>query len=253
MFSRRSFLSTSTGMMAASWLPYREAAAADDPTAVPAELDHIIVGFPNLEDGMARLFQLSGYHAAVGGSHPGRGTRNALLNLGNTSYLELLAPDPAQPALLWHKEIATLTEPTIVGWAVRHAKLDQLALLLKERGVPCSDPIAGSRVRPEGQTLRWRMLMLADDRKGNLPFFIEWDSATAHPSVDAPGSCLLQEFRPSGPLPEIPPPQADMRLHLVPGKRSQVQAKIAGSNGVFQLESIPVPSEHWVPRESAVL
>jgi hypothetical protein len=250
MFSRRSFLGVSTGALAAAFLPHRGALAAD---MIPIDLDHIIVGFPNLEDGMARLFQLSGYRAAPGGAHLGRGTRNAILNLGNTSYLELLGPDPAQPALLWHKEIATLTEPTIVGWAIRHNELDQLATLLKERGVACSDPIAGSRVRPDGQTLRWRMLLLADDRQGNLPFFIDWDSASPHPSADAPGGCLLQEFRPTGPLPKIPPPQADMRLHLVPGKQSQLQAKIAGLNGVFQLASIPVPSEHWVPKESAVL
>jgi hypothetical protein len=253
MFSRRSFLSASTGVFAASFLPREGALAADEIPAVPPDLDHIIIGYPNLEDGMARLFQLCGYHAAVGGSHPGRGTRNAILNLGNNSYLELLSPDPAQPALLWHQEIATLTELTIVGWAIRQRDLDQLASLLKERGVPCSDPIAGSRVRPDGQTLRWRMLLLADDRKGNLPFFIEWDSASPHPSADAPGGCLLQQFRPTGPLPEIPPPQANMRLHLVPGKQSQWEAKIAALNGVFPLLSIPIPSERWVPKESPVL
>ena len=253
MFSRRSFLSASVGALVASMFPNEQTMAADDPPTVPPDLDHIIVGVPNLEDGISRLFQHSGYRAAIGGSHPNRGTRNALLNLGNNSYLELLAPDPAQPELLWHKEIATLTEPTIVGWAFRHAQLDELAALLKERGVPCANPIAGSRVRPDGQTLRWRMLALTDDRKGNLPFFIEWDSTSPHPSTDAPGGCLLQEFRPTGPLPEIPPPQDGMRLHLVPGKQSQLRAKIAGLNGVFQVVSIPIPSEHWVPKESPVL
>lgn len=251
MLSRRSFLNASSGMLAASFLPQQSVNSPDTTPAVPADLDHIIVGYPNLEDGMARLFQLSGYRAAIGGSHPNRGTRNALLTLGNRSYLELLSPDPAQPALLWHKEIATLIEPTIVGWAIRHKDLDHLAALLKERGVACSDPIAGSRVRPDGQTLRWRMLMLADDRNGNLPFFIEWDASSPHPSSDAPGGCLLQEFHSTGPLPEIPPPQPDMRLHLTPGKQSQLRAKIAGLNGVFQLLSIPVPSEHWIAKDSS--
>ena len=252
MVSRRSFLNASTGALAASLFLSRGFMAANE-TPVPIDLDHIIVGYPNLEDGMARLFQLSGYRAAPGGSHPGRGTRNALLNLGNNSYLELLAPDPAQSGLLWHKDIAALTELTIVGWAVRHTQLDQLASLLKERGMPCSNPMAGSRVRPDGQTLRWRTLILADDRKGNLPFFIEWDPNSPHPSTDAPGGCLLQEFRSTGPLPEIPPPEPGMRLHLVPGKQSQLQAKIVGLNGVFQLVSVPVPSEYWVLKEPAAL
>ena len=130
-------------------------------------------------------------------------------------------------------------------------ELDKLASLLKERGVPCTDPIPGSRVRPDGQTLNWRKLTLVGDLKGNLPFFIDWNSASRHPSSDAPGGCLLQEFRSTGALPEIPPPQDGMRLHIIPGKQAQLQAKIAGLNGViFQLASIPVPAESWVPKES---
>lgn len=225
--------------------------SADDLPAIPVNLDHIVVGFPSLEDGMARLLQLSGYHAAVGGSHPNRGTRNALLNLGNNSYLELLAPDPAQLALVWHQEITTLSELTIVDWAIRHKDLDQLAALLNERGVPRIDPTPGSRTRPDGQTLNWRTLRLVDDLKGNLPFFIEWDFSSPHPSTDAPGGCLLQQFQPTGPLPEIPPPQNNMRLHLVPGKQAQWVAKIAGLNKTFQLTSVPVPAQQWAPKDFA--
>jgi hypothetical protein len=238
--TRRTFLG--------AWSPEAQAAPA-----IPADFDHLIVGFPNLEDGIDRLFRWCGYRAAPGGSHPHRGTRNAILNLGNNSYLELLAPDPAQPALLWHPEIATLTEPTIVGWALRHKDLDRWASLLNERGVPCSGPIAGSRVRPDGQTLNWRLLMLADDRKGNLPFFIDWDSGSRHPSSDAPGGCRLEEFAPTGALPEIPPPESGMRLHKIAGKQCQYLAKIAGLNGVFQFASVPVASERWVRTESAVV
>jgi Glyoxalase-like domain len=253
MFGRRGFLGVSAGAMAASLFRFPWPLSAQAAQMIPVDLDHIIVGFSNLEDGINRLFRLSGYRAAIGGSHPNRGTRNALLNLGNNSYLELLAPDPAQSALQWHKEIASLTEPTIIGWAVRHKALDQLASELKDRGVPCSDPTPGSRVRPDGRTLNWRTLILADDRKGNLPFFIDWDPTSPHPSSAAPGGCLLQEFKPTGPLPEIPPPEAGMRLHLISGRQSQYVAKIAGLNSVFQLASIAVPSELWVRKDSAVL
>jgi Glyoxalase-like domain len=254
MLTRRTFLETSASALGASILgvPLNVGAQQTVPE-IPVDLDHIIVGFANLEDGIDRLFRLSGYRAAIGGSHPNRGTRNALLNLGNNSYLELLAPDPAQPALLWHKEIASLTEPTIIGWAVRHKDLDQLAAELKDRGVPCSDPMPGSRIRPDGKTLNWRTLVLADDRKGNLPFFIDWGSGSPHPSSDAPGGCLLQEFKPTGLLPEIPPPEAGMRLHLISGQQSQYLAKIAGLNGVFQLASVPVPSERWIRKGAAIL
>ncbi len=246
----RIFLGASWGALAASLLP-GNGALTDDVPAIPGDLDHLIVGFPNLEDGINRLFHLSGYRAAGGGSHPHRGTRNALLNLGNNAYLELLARDPAQPALRWHKEIATLSELTIVGWAMRHSQLDRLASSLKERGVPCTDPIPGSRVRPDGQTLHWRTLRLMDDLNGNLPFFIDWDSGSPHPSSDAPGGCRLQLFRPAGALPEIPPPQDGMRLHILPGQQAQLEATIAGLNGIFQLSSTPVPAARWVVQDSS--
>ena len=220
--------------------------SAHQHNAIPADFDHLIIGVPDLERGIARLFELSGYQAAIGGSHPHRGTRNALLNLGHRSYLEILAPDPAQSALLWHAELPSLAEPTIVGWAVRHATLDELFALLQQRGMPCGEPLPGSRVRPDGQTLRWRTLSLADDRRGNLPFFIEWDPTSPHPSSDAPGRCQLLEFHPTGPLPETPPPTSAMKLHRIPGQKSCLLAKIAGLHGFFEFSSVPVPSEHWV-------
>lgn len=223
--------------------------SADALPAIPADLDHIVVGFPNLEDGIARLQQLSGCRTAIGGSHPNRGTRNALLSLGDHCYLELLAPDPAQPTLRWHPEIAGLTELTIVDWAVRHHDLDVLAALLQQRGVSFTGPMLGSRLRPDGQALRWRTLHLTENLQGNLPFFIQWDPSSVHPAVDAPGGCRLQHFQPTGPLPEIPPPHNDMRLHPVPGMQSLWVAKIVGLDKAFQFASIPVPAQHWVPKD----
>jgi hypothetical protein len=37
---------------------------------------------------------------------------------------------------------------------------------------------------------------------------------------------------------------------LITGRQSQYVAKIAGLNGIFQLASVPVPSERWVHKES---
>ena len=55
MFTRRTFLGASSGALAASLLTANNA-SADDVPAIPPDLDHIIVGFPNLEDGINRLF-----------------------------------------------------------------------------------------------------------------------------------------------------------------------------------------------------
>ena len=216
------------------------------PLAYPLNLDHIIVGCRALEEGIAYIEKLSGFRAELGGSHPGRGTRNALLNLGHQSYLEILAPDPAQPQLVWHKEITSLAEPQLIGFALRQKELEKFAQLLRERGVECIGPNPGSRNRRNGQTFRWQTLNLADDLHGNLPFFIDRAADSPHPSADAPGGCELKQFGATGVLPSIPPKQAGMKLQTIAGKTSQVHARIAGRNGEFELLTNTVPSQEWV-------
>jgi hypothetical protein len=215
---------------------------------VLANLDHVIVGAHDLEQGIAYLEKLSGYRAAYGGAHPGRGTRNALLKLGPHSYLEILAPDPQQPALLWHKELPNLEQPGLVGWALRMSRLNSTAANSRKRGINVIGPIPGSRTLPTGETLCWTLLLREDDRDGILPFFIDWDPQSKHPSDDAPGGCLILDLHRTGQLVEGPPPGPDLHVKQDPSRLVQLRATIAGQLGEFVLTSKSVPSEFWVPR-----
>jgi hypothetical protein len=212
----------------------------------PLQPDHIILGCRDLDEGIEHIKKLSGYEAAIGGSHLGRGTRNALLKLGNRCYLEILAPDPAQSELAWHQELPALTDPLLVGWAEPTKNLENLAAQLRAKGIACIGPFTGSRTKPNGEVLLWKLLTLEDDKNGILPFYIEWAADSAHPADDAPGACLLLSISRTGHVNQIPSPGPDFHLATHPSTPpAQWKATIAGLFGQFELVSRTVPSEAW--------
>src|ERR1700730_9140810 len=122
MISRRCFLTlTGSFLLAPSFLQ-----AAEE---FPPLLDHILLGCSDLDACMAYVEGRTGVRAAFGGVHPGRGTRNALLSLGERHYLELIAPDPQQnsvesfAARQWNL-LKELKAPRLIGWAAHPGDLE---------------------------------------------------------------------------------------------------------------------------------
>jgi hypothetical protein len=191
--SRRSLLSAGAGILAAAATRAEVSFSAEKEEA-PAVLDHILLGCSDLDRGIEFVAKRTGVRAAFGGLHPGRGTRNALLSLGEKHYLEIIAPDPQQSGAPDHYGLLKLTEPRLVGWAAHPGDLNQFAIRLRDAGIASEGPTPGSRKRPDGRLIQWKTLNLKDDRDGLLPFFIEWGADTVHPSVDAPAGCSMSGF-----------------------------------------------------------
>ena len=159
----------------------------------PTTLDHILVGVPDLDSAVKEVARKSGVRPMLGGSHPGVGTRNALLSLGNGSYLELIGIDSGQKQEDFGKFVAGLRRMTPLGWAIRTSDIDALHRALAERGVRVEPVTAGSRLRPDGRTLRWRNFEIGPEDDVS-PFFIEWDKDSVHPSRDAPRGCRVRQI-----------------------------------------------------------
>jgi glyoxalase-like protein len=210
---------------------------------VPSMLDHLLLGCSDLDEGIAFVEKQTGVRPAMGGVHPGRGTRNALLALGELHYLEVIAPDPSQtetpkiraelPAML--KQLAT---PKLVDWAVHTSHIVGVAKRCKKAGVPFQGPTPGSRARPDGKILHWQTLNVTDDRNGLVPFFIQWGAETVHPSVDAPLGCKLENFAvvtPESAALESEFQKLGISAEVASGKTAHLRAKITGPKGTLSL------------------
>ncbi|HEY6970842.1 MAG TPA: VOC family protein [Candidatus Angelobacter sp.] len=218
------------------------ALGADNMPSVPADLDHILLGVNDLDHGIDWMQQRSGVRAMFGGVHPGRGTRNALLSLGPHRYLEIIAADPQQANAISGNDMVNrlraLREPRLVSWASHTDDLTTLAQKAAAAGIAIEKPRDGSRVRPDGKTLRWRSFALKNDFDGVLPFFIEWDRNSIHPSQDAPAGCTLEHFLIESPAVEEVRTVAGklgLEVELKLAKTPALRARIIGKKGAFEI------------------
>ena len=206
---------------------------------VPENLDHILLGVSDLDAGIAWFEERSGIRAAVGGVHPGRGTRNALLSFGKNRYLEIIAPDPAQKTSgeSMADELRRLKQPALVGWAVHTSDIAALVKKATAAGIKMEEIRDGSRARPDGKMLRWKACGLKNDFDGALPFFIQWDATSVHPSVDAPSGCSLEEFslQTSDETVRATATGLTLGVEIKAGKKSGLLARIRGKKGSFDL------------------
>jgi hypothetical protein len=215
-------------------------AQSDEAVVLLRQIDHLVYATPDLSAGVERIEALLGIRATPGGQHPGEGTRNALIALGPTSYLEILAPDPEQPKPDRPRRfgIDTLSGPRLVTWAAKGRNLTQTVDAAQRRGVPLGDVIAGSRRTPTGVLLSWhttnQRAVIAD---GIVPFFIDWGT-TPHPASSAASGATLIALRAEHPDPTSVRRmlnQLGFDLPVTKGPRAALVARIAGPRGPVEL------------------
>jgi len=205
-----------------------------------SRVDHLVYATPDLDRGVAAVEKLLGVRATPGGQHPGRGTRNALVAVGPTSYLEIVGPDPDQPPPKEPRAFGldALSTPGLVAWAANTSDLDAIVQDAAGTGVRLGEVKAGSRKRPDGVVLSWRVTDPGSPASGRIvPFFIDW-GASPHPASSAARGARLVGLRAEHP--DVPAVRGTLEalgldLPVAPGPRPALIAVIEGPNGSIEL------------------
>jgi hypothetical protein len=201
-------------------------------------IDHLVYAAPDLDAAVDHLDARFGVRAEPGGKHVGLGTHNALLALGNATYLEVIAPDPGQPApsLARPFGLDTARAPRLAGWAVACDDIDAAVDRARGLGYDPGDAIDMERTSPTGTLLRWRLTLNALDG-GPIPFLISWGDSQ-HPAQGAPQGLGLDAFEIEHPDPdELASALAalDAHVEIRPAEAVALVAHVRSPNGTEQL------------------
>ena len=165
-------------------------------------IDHLVWYSADLDQSTRYFAERMNCEPSYGGVHPGEGTRNCLMSLGHNTYLEIVGPDPAQPATNLAAELRRLTGSGLYHWAASGVDLEIVRQRAMAAGLEGSEIMTGGRSLPNGALLSWKLFGLKNNGFGALlPFFIDWTDSD-HPAGTAPRGGELVKLEVFTPLAE---------------------------------------------------
>ena len=208
------------------------------------ELDHVLIAVSDLTAAALQIEAQHGLASIEGGRHPGWGTANRIVPLGE-SYLELVAvvdeSEAAQSPFGRWVAGAHLEPASPLGWAVRTTRLDEIAGRLGLR------VDAGSRAGRDGRMVQWRVAGIEQAAaEPSLPFFIEWAHGTPLPgrvrATHPSGPVQLAELHLDGDADRLATWLGAHRLPITvrPGGPAVAGIVLAGATGETVLDTIPL-------------
>ncbi len=159
-------------------------------------IDHLVIAAKSLEQGVDYVRSTLGVDIPEGGIHQTMGTHNHLMQLGNETYLEVIAINP-EGLIPDHPRWFNLDErlmreslqqqPRLITWVMNTPDIHST---LQQAKFPIGTPTELSR-----NNLRWKIALTEDGRllaHGLLPYIIQWQ-CQPHPSnaMGDPGCRLL--------------------------------------------------------------
>ncbi|MEM8901899.1 MAG: VOC family protein [Bacteroidota bacterium] len=204
-------------------------------------IDHLVYAVPDFQEGMDQIETLLGVRPSIGGQHPTQGTKNALLNLGDGCYFEVLAVDESNtdiPPPRW-MGIDLIQASKLSRWCLKSDHLKEDSAVLSKYKNDLGKVVEGKRRLANGEILSWELsLPLSDPEVEIAPFLIDWSSSTAHPTDSLPEICKLEKMEFFHPEPDKIMPVFEafqLEVEIKKSDRPAISAWIQGPNGLVKL------------------
>ena len=157
-------------------------------------IDHILLLVSDLEAYQTQFQEVTQVAPTYGGVHPSARASNALIDMGNGTYLELIGPalDGTEGPLTL--TLRKLEEPRLSWFAMRSEDLQQDVERLESAGFEHSgiqEIEFESEIRNK---IRYSAVVAINHDWGDqMPFFINWGD-TPHPTTTSNGGLTLTSF-----------------------------------------------------------
>lgn len=205
------------------------------------KIDHIVVGAATLADGVAYVKDKLGVDIPKGGEHPNMATHNHLMQLGNNTFLEIIAinPDgkpPKRPRWFGLDDPmvrASIVKPRLLTWVVNTT---DLMALQTNAAIDI-----GERTPLSRGDLNW-FFMVPDDGRllsaGTVPYALQWQT-DEHPSANmAQLQCQLKQLR-------VYHPYADWYKNVLDSLQASALVSvhdIASTESAYMIANIETPA-----------
>ncbi|NKB76564.1 MAG: VOC family protein [Gammaproteobacteria bacterium] len=154
------------------------------------QLDHLVFCATTLKEGIDHIGEALGVKVPSAGIHTQMGTHNAVMQLGNNIYFEIIAINPESDAPQrprWFSmdnasdRLAIHSKPRLITWVANTEDLKQLTNLST---YPYPEGLSMTRETKNG-LLEWSITVAEDGTlpaAGLLPTLIQWKQPSLHPS-----------------------------------------------------------------------
>jgi len=204
-------------------------------------IDHLVYAVTDLDAAIANFEKKTGIRPVFGGYHTTKGTKNALVHLGKQCYLELLAIDENNTAIKAPRwmGIDFINENQITRWALQSTDLQRDSDVLKSYDELLGEISGGERQTSSGDLLKWQMtLPLSSPAVDLLPFFLNWENSTAHPTDHLAQACELIQLKMTHPNPTAIQnifAKLNINIDLVQAAKTSIRAMIKTPNGLIEI------------------